>query len=105
MKLLFPLGFALILLISACDDNEDQAKTVDKGGSIEVSLSTKHLDSLKDLVITHYIVWRRGAKVKEFDKRDTVPSLGNFITEGENGNGDTRNLNLRKEYEFYVTVK
>jgi hypothetical protein len=105
MKQFFPLGFALILLISACDNNEDQAKTVDKGGSIEVSLTTKHLDSLTDLVTTHYIVWRRGTRVKEFDKRDTVPSLGNFIAEGENGNGDTQSLNIRKEYEFYVTVK
>jgi len=106
MKLYLPIGLALVLLISACDDNtDDQAKTVDKGGSIEVSLNTKHLDSLNDVVTTHYIVWRRGARIKEFDKKDTIPSLGNFITEGENDNGDTQKLNVRKEYEFYVTVK
>jgi len=106
MKIYLPFGLALLLLISACDDNnDDKAKTVDKNGSIEVSLSTRHLDSLKDLVITHYIVWNKGTRVKEFDKRDTIPSLGNFVTEGENGNGDTQNLNVRKEYEFYVTVK
>jgi hypothetical protein len=105
MKLFLPLGFALILLISACDDNNDQAKTVNKDGGIEVSLSTTHLDSLKDLLTTHYIVWRKGAKMREFDKRDTIPGLGKFFTEGENNNGDTQSLNVRKDYEFYVTVK
>jgi hypothetical protein len=106
MKPLLPIAFALILLISACDDNDDdKAKTVDKNGSIEVSLSTKHLDSLKDVVTTHYIVWRAGNRIKEFNKTDTVPSLGKFTTEGENDNGDTQNVNVRKDYEFYVTVK
>jgi uncharacterized lipoprotein len=67
MKLFLPFGFALILLLSACDDNnasEDQAKEVDKKGSIEVSLSTKHIDSLKDLLTTHYTVWRKGVMVR-----------------------------------------
>jgi len=105
MKLFLPLAFAGILLLSACDNNDDQAKTVNKEGGIEVSLSTSHLDSLKDLLTTHYIVWRKGAKIKEFDKTDTVPSLGKFYTEGENNNGDTQSVNVRKDYEFYVTVK
>jgi len=105
MKLYLPFAFALMLLISACDGSDDQAKTVDKSGSIEVSLSTTHLDSLKDLVTTHYIVWRAGARIKEFNKTDTVPSLGTFFTEGENNNGDTQSLNVKKDYEFYVTVK
>ncbi len=105
MKPILPIAFAFILLLSSCDDNDDQAKTVNKNGGFEVSLSTSHLDSLKDLLTTHYIVWRKGAKVKEFDKTDTVPSLGKFYTEGENDNGDTKSVDVRKEYEFYVTVK
>ncbi len=105
MKIFLPFGFALILLLSACDNNDDQAKTVDKNGSIEVSLSTAHLDSLKDLVTTHYIVWRKGVKIKEFAKTDTVPSLGKFYTEGENDNGDTKSVDVKKDYEFFVTVK
>jgi hypothetical protein len=108
MKLFLPFGFALILLLSACDDNnasEDQAKEVDKKGSIEVSLSTKHIDSLKDLLTTHYTVWRKGVMVREFDKKDTVPSLGSLNTEGENDNGDTKVVTVKKDYEFFVTVK
>ncbi len=106
MKIYLPILFALVLLISACDDqNEDQAKTVDKNGGIEVSLSTKHLNSLSDQLTTHYIVWHQGTKVKEFDKLDTIPSLGTFATEGENNNGDTKTVEVPKDYEFYVTVK
>ena len=105
MKLLLPFAFVLIMLLSACDENEDQVKTVDKNGGIEVSLSTAHIDSLKDLLTTHYIVWRNGVKVREFDKKDTIPSLGTFYTEGENDNGDTQDINVKKDYEFYVTVK
>ena len=106
MKLLLPFGFILVLLLSACDNNnEDQAKQVDKNGSIEVSLSSRHIDSLKDQLTTHYIVWRKGIKVREFDKKDTVPSLETFTTEGENDNGDTTAVKVKKDYEFFVTVK
>jgi hypothetical protein len=105
MKYYLPIAFALIMLLSACDENEDQVKTVNKNGGIEVSLSTAHIDSLKDLLTTHYIVWRKGVKVREFDKKDTVPSLGKFTTEGENDNGDTQDVTVKKDYEFYVTVK
>jgi hypothetical protein len=105
MKYYLPIAFALIMLLSACDENYDQVKTVNKNGGIEVSLSTAHIDSSKDLLTTHYIVWRKGIKVREFDKKDTVPSLDKFTTEGENDNGDTQDITVKKDYEFYVTVK
>jgi hypothetical protein len=107
MKKLLPVCFAGLLFFSACDDNnnEDQAKTVDKNGSVEVSLSTKHLNQKQDLLITHYTVWRKNEKVKEYDKRDTIPGLETFTTEGENDNGDTASVKVKKEYEFFVTVK
>ncbi|MDB4927064.1 hypothetical protein [Mucilaginibacter sp.] len=105
MKLLIPICFIGVLLLSACDNNEDQAKTVDKNGSVEIALSTRHLDSLKDELTTHYTVWRKGAIVREFNKHDTVPGLETFKTEGENDNGDTQNVKVKKDYEFFVTVK
>jgi hypothetical protein len=105
MKLFLPFGLALIMFLSACNNNEDQVKAVNKDGGIEVSLNTMHLDSLKDLLTTHYTVWLKGAKVREFDKRDTIPALGSFNTDGENDNGDTQIVKVKKDYEFYVTVK
>jgi hypothetical protein len=105
MKLFLTPGIVLLMLLSACDDNNDQVKQLDKSGSIEISLSTSHIDSLKDLITTHYKVWRKGIMVREFDKKDTVPSLDIFTTEGENDNGDTRDVKVKKDYEFFVTVK
>jgi hypothetical protein len=105
MKLFLPLGLVLVLFFSACDDNDDQVKAVNKDGGIEVTLSTSHIDSLKDLLTTHYTVWHQGAKVREFNKTDTVPSLGSIHTDGENDNGDTQDIKVKRDYEFYVTVK
>ena len=105
MKQFLLAGAACILLLASCDDNEDQTKTVNKDGGIEVTLSTRHLDSLKDELTTNYKVWRKGNLVREYAKRDTVPSLDTFTTEAENDNGDTKNISVKKDYEFYVTVK
>ena len=107
MKAILPAVLLSCLFLSACDgdDDDSKAKTVDKTGSVEVTISSSHLDSLKDQLNTHYIVWNKGIKVKEFDVRDTVPSLGNANTEAENDSGDTKNINVRKDYDFFVTVK
>ncbi|MES2279204.1 MAG: hypothetical protein V4592_24445 [Bacteroidota bacterium] len=106
MKILLPIAFIAALFLTACDDdNNDKAKEVNKNGSIEVTLHTKHLDSLKDLMTTHYVVWNKGTKVKEFDVNDTIPSLGHVKTEAENDNGDTQSVNIPKDYDFFVTIK
>jgi hypothetical protein len=105
MKKLLLIGFGSVLLLSACDKNEDQSNTVDKNGSVEVVLSTRHIDSLKDELTTHYKVWRKGSIVSEYAKRDTIPGLESYKTEGEDDNGNTQNVKVKKDYEFFVTVK
>jgi hypothetical protein len=106
MKKLLPFCLAGLLLLSSCDNNnDDQVKTVDKNGGIEVLLSTKHIDSAKDELTTHYRVWRRGNLVKEFDKKDTVQSLGSFYTDDEKPNGDSQELKVKADYTYFVTVK
>lgn len=106
MKKILPAAFVLCLLLASCDDDgDDKAKVVDTKGSIAVTLSTQHIDSLKDLVTTHYVVWKQGAKIKEFDVKDTIPSLGKGTTEGEDDNGNTQNMVVPKDYDFFVTVK
>lgn len=97
---------AACLLLAACDDNDDgKAKDVDKKGSIAVTLSTTHLDSLRDVVDTHYQIWRKGVVIREYDKRDTIQSLGTGVTQGEDDNGNTQSMTVPKDYDFFVTVK
>jgi hypothetical protein len=105
MKYFSPLVFVFCFLLASCDNNDDKAKTVDTAGSIEVSLKTAHIDSLRDLLTTHYSVWQKGIKVREFDVRDTIPGLGKIQTEGEDDNGNTQGMTIPKDYEFFVTVK
>lgn len=105
MKFFLLPAVAIVLLLTACDDHSDKTTTLNKKGGIEVSLSTAHLDTAKDLLTTHYIVWDNGVKVKEFDKRDTIPALGMATTEGEDDNGNNQDITVKKDYEFYVTVK
>ncbi|EHQ24590.1 hypothetical protein [Mucilaginibacter paludis] len=107
MKPLLSITLLLWLFLCACNDhdNNDQAKEVDKKGAIEVTLSTNHIDSLKDQITTHYIVWLRGSKIKEFDVKDTVQSLGVANVEGEDDAGDTKTVKAQQDYDFFVTVK
>jgi hypothetical protein len=105
MKPLLYTAFILCLFFTACDDDSDKAKDVDTKGSIAVTLSTTHIDSLKDLVTTHYAVWKQGTKIKEFDVKDTIPNLGLTNTEGEDDDGNTKNMVIPKDYDFFVTVK
>jgi len=105
MKFFLLPAVTIVLLLTACDDHSDKVTTVNKNGGIEVSLSTAHLNTAKDLLTTHYTVWDKGIKVKEFDKRDTIPALGMATTEGEDDNGNNQDITVKKDYEFYVTVK
>ena len=105
MKFFLLPAVTIFLLLTACDDHSDKVTTVNKNGGIEVSLSTAHLNTAKDLLTTHYTVWDKGIKVKEFDKRDTIPALGMATTEGEDDNGNNQDITVKKDYEFYVTVK
>jgi hypothetical protein len=105
MKLFYVPFIVMLITLTSCTENEDQTKEVDKTGSVEVTLHTAHLDSLKDLLTTHYIIWNKGVKMREYDVKDTVPALGNTLIEGESDNGDTREASVRRDYEFYVTVK
>jgi hypothetical protein len=92
---------------SACKDepNEDLTNTVNKNGSVESAVTVEHLDSLNDVLITKHVVWYRGQQLKNILYRDTVPSLGVEKTTAENADGDTKNVQVKKDYEIFITVK
>lgn len=111
MKHPFILSLALLsaaALFSSCGDddkNEDLTNAVNKNGSVETAVTVQHLDSLHDVLLTHHTVWVKGSQFKTIQYRDTVPSLGMEKTTAENSEGDTKDVQVKKDYEIFITVK
>jgi hypothetical protein len=103
------LAGALLTAISftACKDkeNEDLTESVNKTGSVETAVTVQHLDSLNDVLVTTHKVWVKGNIFKDIQYRDTVPALGTENTTAENSDGDTKNVQVKKDYEIFITVK
>ncbi|OWP84899.1 hypothetical protein BWK59_02955 [Flavobacterium davisii] len=88
--------------MSNCYDyKEDVVTEVDKEGSVETEMTIEHIDSERDLVITKHKVWSKGNLSKEIVYKDTVPALGEYEEEDEEG----KIVKGKKEYEIYFTAK
>ena len=96
----------LAISLFACNnENEDLTNAVNKSGSVETAVHVTHLDSLRDELITTHKVWVKNNVFKTVEYRDTLPALGTENTVGENEDGDTKNVLVKKDYEIYITVK
>ncbi|WP_415324991.1 hypothetical protein [Chryseobacterium sp. MMS23-Vi53] len=103
------IAFLLLGLMSvtACNDKEtkeDEVNSVDKKSSIETELSVQHIDTA-DVLITKHKIWKNNKLFKEIIKRDTIPSLGDTLQVVEDESGNEHNANVKKDYEFYITVQ
>ena len=92
------------LLFSCVQENEDVVNQPTKDGSIEASISTKHAGSV-DILTTEYKVWNKGKVEKTFTKADTIKSLGKTKEEGEDAEGNVKDVVVQKDYEIFITVK
>ena len=104
----FLLLAGLNLVLFSCSDkeeNEDLTNSVNKNGSVESSITVTPLDSGYHILTTRHKVWVHDTVFKTIEYRDTLPSLGNEITTAENADGDTKTVNVKKDYEIYITVK
>jgi hypothetical protein len=101
------LLLATTIFVSSCEDEEakDLVNEVNKNGSIETSVSVNHIDSLHDVLVTKHIVWTNGSTAKTIINNDTIPALGTTNTVAENEEGDTKNINVKKAYEIFITIK
>jgi hypothetical protein len=103
------LGAAALLLLFCCKDkqnqNEDLTTSVNKAGSIETAVQVEHMDSTHDILITSHKIWVQNREIKTIWYRDTLPSLGAEYIPGENTDGDTKNIKVKKDYEIFITVK
>lgn len=97
----------MLLLVSACknEEKEDVTTDVNKAGSVETAVTVNHLDSAYDVIVTTHKVWRNFNEYKTIEYRDTIPALGETTTEAENADGDTKNVQVKKDYEIFITVK
>lgn len=95
------------VVFSSCKEkqNEDLTTSVNHNGAVETSVTVDHLDSLHDVLVTKHNVWVKGASFKTIEYRDTVPSLGMEHTAAENSNGNTKTVDVKKDYEIFITVK
>lgn len=98
---------ALPLLFVACgdDENEDITQNVNKNGAVETDVHVTHLDSTHDILTTTHKIWVKNSEYKTVQYSDTLPALGNENTVAENEEGDTKQVDVKKEYEIYITVK
>jgi hypothetical protein len=101
---LWPLSIAL-LLASCSSRNEDQVDTVDRSGAVETSVSVQHADSTHDVILTTHKVWVNFNQYATIEHRDTVPALGMLTTDAENADGDTKKVQVKKDYQLFITVK
>ncbi len=92
----------LTVSLIACDSNDEQAAAdkvpatdIVRDGAIETVVSTEHLDAQHDVLLTTHKIWKNNVLVQQTTHTDTLPTLGNL------SNSDS----LRKDYEFYITVK
>jgi len=105
-KILLMLVISLTAVsIQGCNNNEDVTKEVSKNGSIESELSIVHFTDKLDILTTTHKVWIAGKTSKVIVHKDTIPSLGIIKTEVENDEGGTLTVPVKKDYEFYITVK
>ena len=104
-KLVLP--FAFVASIYSCKEKkqEDITNEINKNGSVETAVSVSQLDSVNDILVTKHTVWVKGNKFKELEYRDTVPSLGMEKKTAENSDGDTKTVEVKKDYEIFITVK
>ncbi len=98
---------AITFFAAACKDEakEDVTNDVNKSGSVETAVTVEHADSTHDVLVTKHKVWRNFSEYKTIEYRDTIPALGETNTEAENADGDKKSVQVKKDYEIFITVK
>ena len=94
--------FSGTLLLLSCKD-EKIRESVDKNGSIEISVKTEAFGDKTIYTFTENIYFENKL-LKSSVRMDTLPSLGETVQEFENEER-TWTEKVQKQYKFFVTVK
>jgi len=103
-RIFYLVASGVLLFLSGCD-NEDKVKEISKDGSIETTMNVEHIGDKLDVIKTTHKIWVKNMLVKTAVHTDTIPALGILKTETESTEGATREISVKKDYEFYITVK
>ena len=98
------VAFGILPFLIACD-NEDKVKEISKDGAIETTMNVEHIGDKLDVIKTTHKIWIKNMLVKTAVHMDTIPALGVLKTDMDSANGATGEINVKKDYEFYITVK
>lgn len=98
------LGFVSIMSCTGGDSKEDEVESIDKKSAIETELSVQHMDTA-DVLITRHKIWKNNKLFREIIKRDTIPALGDTLQVVNDEAGNEHRTNVKKDYEFYITVQ
>lgn len=104
-KVILPLFSLLFFLSSSCDEERDKVKEFSKDGSIETVINVEHMNDQLDVIKTTHKIWVKNILVKTSIHTDTVPSLGILKESAEISAGVSKEVAVKKDYEFYITVK
>lgn len=103
--------FSMFFFAIACKNDEKnvddkvQTKDISRDAAIETVVTTEHFNDSLDVLVTTHKIWKSNVMVKETRYTDTLPALGTMQTEVKDENGNMKNAMLKKDYEFYITVK
>lgn len=107
------IAIAAIGFVSSCTgDTTDQTQVKDsKNQSIEVTVSTKHINGFDVLTTERNVYGKNGVLLKKVTTVDTIPSLGlireQFDTGNEDDDGNEIDTTVTHpvDYKVFVNVK
>lgn len=91
-------------IFASCSDDKPVTELT-KDQSIEIAFDTKSLSDTAVLLTTKKNIYLKGVMIKSIVTTDTLPFPGMKTEEIEDDNGNTKNVTMPKEYEFFITVK
>lgn len=104
MKRILIIASLIPILWSCNEQNEDVVSKPSRDGAIEVKIEATRTENFT-IYKTRSDVFIKNKLVKTIIKSDTLPLLGFTKEEGENSEGEVKELLVPKEFEIYLTVK
>jgi len=95
----------MVLIFASCEQKVTE-KTISKEGSVEAKISIDSINSTTQVININYTVWQKNKAVKTFTHKDTIPALTDKETVTINeGDDNEKDVQIRKRYELFITVK